>query len=211
MAIPAKSRFVQDARPAQRAGLTLYASRDSLACQWLRTVLAEKDVDGARVEWCAPGKPHADLITLGAVGSLPVLTDRDTVIHPAGVIAEYLDERYPHPRLSAVDPAVRARIRMALIRIEHEILPLAQSILTGKGEHKTARKQLAEILTECAPLFPTRGWFLGNEFTTADCAWSALFRRINELGLKLSPPVQHSIVGYAQRLFARPAFRAASA
>lgn len=208
MAIPAKSRFIQDARPAQRAGLTLYVNRDSIACHWVRLVLTEKDVDGSRVEFITPGKPHADLIHLRGQTTVPTLADRDTVLYPAGIIAEYLDERYPHPRLSAIDPAVRARIRMALIRIEREILPLAQTILTGKGEHKTARKDLADILTECAPLFPARGWFMGNEYTIADCAWSALFKRINDLGLKLTPPVQHSIVAYAQRLFARPAFRA---
>ncbi|HSW11328.1 MAG TPA: glutathione S-transferase N-terminal domain-containing protein, partial [Solimonas sp.] len=86
-----------DSKPAPRSGLTLFCARDSIACLWTRIVLAEKDVDGARIEWVTPGKPNHDLMVLNPTLALPTLADRETVIHPAQVINEYLDERYPHP------------------------------------------------------------------------------------------------------------------
>jgi stringent starvation protein A len=207
MAIPAKSKYVMDGKPALRSGLTLFCTRDHLACQWTRLVLAEKDVDGARIEWVLPGKPNHDLAVLNPAGTLPTLTDRDAVIYPASVIVEYLDERYPHPRLLPTDPVARARIRMFIGRIEHEVYPLAETLMFGRGEGKLARKQLAELLLEVSRLFPARGWFLGLDYSLVDCAWAVLFPRLHSLGLKLPADAQHAIVKYAERLFARPAFR----
>jgi len=207
MAIPAKSKYVMDTKPAQRAGLTLFCTRDRLPCQWAQLVLAEKDVDGARIEWVAAGKPNHDLAVLNPSTSLPTLTDRDAVIYPAGILVEYLDERYPHPRLLPTDPAARARIRMFVARLERDVFPLAETILHGRGEGKTARKELTELLLEVSRMFPSRGWFMGQDYNLVDCAWGTLFRRLPELGLKLPNDAQYAIVKYAERLFARPAFR----
>lgn len=209
MAIPGKSRYVMDTKPAQRAGVTLFCSRDRIACQWTRLVLAEKDVDGARTEWIAAGKPNHDLAVLNPAATLPTLADRDTVIYPAGIIVEYLDERYPHPRLLPTDPAARARIRMFIARIERDVFPLAEGILLGRGESKSARKALTELLLGVYRMFPARGWFMGQDYNLVDCAWATLFRRLPELGLKLPNDAQHAIVKYAERLFARRAFQAA--
>lgn len=209
MAIPAKSKFVIDAKPAPRSGLALFCSKDHLPCQWARLVMVEKDVDGARTEWILPGKPNHDLAVLNPSGSLPTLVDRDAVIYPAGILCEYLDERYPHPRLLPTDPVAKARVRMFMARIEHDVFPRAETILFGRGENKTARKELTELLLEVSRMFPARGWFLGLDYNLVDCAWATLFRRINDLGLKLPPDSQHAIVKYAERLFARPAFRLA--
>ena len=193
MTLRARSKYVMDAKPAPRAGLTLFCSRDSLACLWTRIVLAEKDVDGARIEWVNPGRPNHDLL----------------VIHPAAVINEYLDERFPHPKLSPPDPAARARLRMALIRLERDLLPLAQRALSDKGaEGKAAKQALGEALLASQRMFPARGWFLGLEYNLADCAWAALFSQLPQLGLKLSGDVQ-PLIRYAERLLHRPAVRKA--
>src|SRR3546814_4352685 len=75
--LPGKSRYVMDARPAPRAGVTLFCARGELPSSWVRVVLAEKDVDGARIEQLTPGKPHQDLMVLNPSGELPTLVDRD--------------------------------------------------------------------------------------------------------------------------------------
>src|SRR5688500_17441481 len=105
MVLPGRSRYVMDTKPAPRAGVTLFCGRDHLPSLWTRMVLAEKEVAGARIEWIKPGQPNHDLLVLNPAQILPTLADRDTVIYPAQVIAEYLDERYPHPRLLPLDPA----------------------------------------------------------------------------------------------------------
>jgi RNA polymerase-associated protein len=209
MPIPGKSRYVMDARPAPRAGLTLFCSREQLHCRWTRVVLAEKDVDGARVEWIGAGKPHHDLMVLNPSGELPTLADRDTVLYPANIVVEYLDERYPHPRLLPPDPAARALVRMLLVRLDRELLPLAESIrLQPKGpDAKAARKQLQEALAGSARLFAGRGWCLGMDYNLADCAWAALLGSLPALGLKL--PADIGMQRYAERLLSRPAVQSA--
>jgi RNA polymerase-associated protein len=206
MSLRARSKFVPENKPAVRAGVTLFCERDTLQSHWARLVLAEKDVDGSRLEWVSAGKPSEDLLVLNPQLTLPTLTDRDTVIHPARVIVEYLDERYPHPRLMPADPAAKARLRMALLRIEHDLFPLVEHILAGKGDLKPARKTLSDHLTTSGRMVPARGWFLGLDYNLVDTAWAVLFYRLPTLGVKLSPEAA-GIVRYAERLFARPAFQ----
>ncbi|HUP91798.1 MAG TPA: glutathione S-transferase N-terminal domain-containing protein [Solimonas sp.] len=204
MAIPARSKFQMETKPAPRQGVTLYCSQESLACIWTRIVLAEKDVDGARLVWVAPGKSNPELAMLNPAQTLPTLTDRETVIHPAQVIVEYLDERYPHPRLLPPDPSVRARLRMAISRFEGDFFPWAETALHGKAaEARDAKVQLAKALVATSRLFPVRGWFIAPDFNLADCAWAALFSRLRELDLKLTGDFHH-LIKYAERLFARP-------
>lgn len=212
MSLRARSKYVMDSKPANRAGLTLFCTRSGLGCLWTRIVLAEKDVDSARLEWVLPGRMNQDLLVLNPALDLPTLADRDTVIHPAAVIAEYLDERYPHPKLMPPDPAARARVRMALLRFEHDLFPWAEKALADKGtaEGKQARQALSDALAASQRMFPARGWFLGLEYNLADCAWAALFAQLPQLGLKLGGDT-HTLVKYAERLLARPAVRAALA
>jgi len=212
MSLRARSKYVMDSKPAPRSGLTLFCARDSIACLWTRIVLAEKDVDGARIEWVNPGKPNHDLMVLNPSLALPTLADRETVIHPAQVIIEYLDERYPHPKLSPPDPAARARLRMALLRFVHDLYPLAQKALvdTKSADGKAARQSLIDALAASQRMFPARGWFLGYDYNLADCAWAALFSQLPQLGLKLDGDPQ-PLLRYAERLLHRPAVRKALA
>lgn len=210
MALPGKSRYVMDARPGTRAGLTLFCAENSIASLWARIVLAEKAVDHARIERVTPDTPNHDLMVLNPALTLPTLADRDAVIYPAGIIAEYLDERYPHPRLLPPDPAVRALLRMLLARLEHELIPLADSILQAPraAEAKAARKALTEHLIASSRLFPQRGWCLGLDFNLADCAWAALLSRLPQLQMK--PPADPALQRYAQRVLARPSVQSAT-
>ncbi|MGB0221217.1 MAG: glutathione S-transferase N-terminal domain-containing protein [Sinimarinibacterium flocculans] len=209
MAIPAKSKYVIDAKPAARAGLTLFCADADFASLWARIVLNEKDVDHARIERVARDRPHQDLLVINPSLSLPTLADRDAVLYPAGIIAEYLDERYPHPRLLPPDPAARALLRMLMARLERELLPLAQSIVDAPraAEAKTARKQLAEHIIASCRLFPQRGWCLGLDFSLVDCAWAALLSQLGALQLKL--PADPALLRYAQRVLARPSVQSA--
>lgn len=209
MPLPGKSRYVMDARPAPRAGVTLFCARGELPSSWVRVVLAEKDVEGARIEQLTPGKPHQDLLVLNPSGELPTLVDRDTVLHPAFVVAQYLDERYPHPALMPADAASRARVRMVLTHFDRELFPAVAAIRAApkSPDGKRASKQLQEALVSSARLFAGRGWCLGFEYNLADCAWAALFGALPSLGLKL--PADPALVRYAERVLSRPAVQSA--
>lgn len=206
MSLRAKTKYVPAAKPASNAGVTLYSTADAVGCHWVRLVLAEKDVQGARIETQLPGRLSEDLAVLNPAQSLPTLTDRETVIYPARLIAEFLDERYPHPPMMPPEAAMRARLRMVMGRLELEWLHLVTLIESGPAaQARTARKQLADQLVANARLFPVRGWFLGLEFGIADCAWAALLWKLASLKMQL-PAGGDPIRRYAERAFARPAF-----
>ena len=85
--------------------------------------------------------------------ALPTMVDRDLVLYDPGVICEYIDERYPHPPLMPVDPLSRARLRLAVVRIEQEWLPLIETIKAGGRTAEPARRHLNEALLAAVPLF----------------------------------------------------------
>src|SRR5690349_21619660 len=109
MALSSRSRTV----------LTLYSARDCVYCHRVRLVLAAKGVSYDLV-LVDPAKPPEDLVDLNPYHSVPTLVDRDLVLYDTGVICEYLDERYPHPPLMPVDPLSRARLRLAIVRMEKD-------------------------------------------------------------------------------------------
>lgn len=193
-------------KPAANAGLTLYVGPDTLQGDWARLVLAEKDVDTAAIRVVAPGKIDEDFLILNPAQTLPTLADREGVIQTARVIVEYLDERYPHPSLMPQEPAGRARIRMTLHKIEHELFPLAERMQAGGAEATSAKRQLVDGLKGGARFFPSRGYIMGPEYSLADTAWAVLLRRVQIAGVAL-PPEAASVTAYAQRLFARPSFQ----
>ncbi len=193
-------------KPAANAGLTLYVAANSVESDWVRLVLAEKEVDAARVTLVAPGRLDEDLAILNPSQSLPTLADREGVLVGAWIIAEYIDERYPHPKLTPPAPAQRARLRMALRQIENVFFPLAIADGTPaevRAATQALQKALAETLDSAARHFGARGWFLGFDYNLVDCAWAVLLRRLPRTALSARP----ALAQYAQRLFARPAFR----
>jgi len=208
IAVPAKGRNPKPPTPPalSRAGMTVYCYADDLASHWVRIVVAEKDIDGLHLEYLKPGVVAEDLLALDPSHSVPTLADREVVLNSPRIIVEYLDERYPHPPLMPVEPSARARLRLALHRIEQDLFPLVQAIRTGPAAPaQKARKQLAEQLIAGANLFTLRNYFLSGDFSCVDALWAALLWRLPSLGAELGAagkPLQR----YAERLFARPAF-----
>ena len=130
------------ANPRLRNALTLFSARDCVVCHRVRLVLAAKGVSYELVS-VDPNNPPEDLIDLNPYHSVPTLVDRDLVLYAASVVSEYLDERYPHPPLMPIDPLSRARLRLAMLRIEHEWVPQIQAIQHGgKAQIETGRRLL---------------------------------------------------------------------
>jgi glutathione S-transferase len=94
--------------------LKLYNAPHSTCSQKVRICLAEK---GLAFEDIRPdlGKGKDQLkpeyLKLNPNGVVPTLVDGDAVIVDSSVISEYLDEKYPSPKLSPDDVAQRAKMR----------------------------------------------------------------------------------------------------
>ena len=136
------------ASPRMRNALTLFSSNDCVLCHRVRLVLAAKGVTYDLIP-VDPQNPPEDLVDLNPYHSVPTLVERDLVLYAASVVSEYLDERYPHPPLMPVDPLSRARLRLAMLRLEHDWVPQVQAIQLGnKAQADAGRKRLRELLTK---------------------------------------------------------------
>ena len=187
------------ASPRMRNTLTLFSSTDDVLCHRVRLVLSAKGVtyDMVAVD---PQNPPEDLIDLNPYHSVPTLVERDLVLYAASVVSEYLDERYPHPPLMPVDPLSRARLRLAIVRIERDWFPFVAQIEAGGRPADAARKRLREHLLASLPLFKAAKFFLNPEMSLVDCLVAPVVWRLPWLGVDLGREGK-PIVDYGERLF----------
>ncbi len=191
---------------SRRTGMILFSDPLCPQSHRARIVLAEKDITVDVVQIERNNKPE-DLAALNPYNSTPTLVDRDLVLYDARVIMEYLDERFPHPPLMAVDPVSRAKSRLALYHIERDWYGLLGDIAsTSEKKSNAARQGLAESVLSSVDLFKAKPYFLSDEFSLVDCSIAPILWRLPSLGIEL-PVEARPVLRYADRILARPSFR----
>ena len=191
----------------RRSMMGLFSGNTCIRSHQVRFVLREKgittdiqDVDGKKIP--------EDLIALNPYASIPTLTDRELVIYDSGVIIEYLDERYPHPPLMPVSPVDRAKIRLALVSLEADIVSTAIELDTALGSRNenSLRKKLKSMLNASLDLFSANKYFLNDELTIIDCVLAPILWRLEYFGISLSKE-HKDITDYMERVFSRETFQ----
>jgi len=187
--------------------MTLFSRGDDPRSHRVRIVTAAKGLETRIVE-VDPSRPPEDLIDLNPYQAVPTLVDRDLVVYEAGIICEYLDERFPAPSLSPVDPAGRAQARVALHRIELDWYSLVPELESAeRRDQQRARRRLQESIVAAEPLFRIKAWFLSDHFSQLDAAIAPMLWRLPRWGMEL-PDAAQSVERYARRVFSHPAFGA---
>ena len=185
----------------------LFSGNTCIRSHQVRFVLREKgittdiqNVDGKKVP--------EDLIALNPYASIPTLTDRELVIYDSGVIIEYLDERYPHPPLMPVSPVDRAKIRLALVSLEADIVSTAIELdaALGSRNENSLRKKLKSMLNSSLDLFSVNKYFLNDELTVIDCVLAPILWRLEYFGISLGKE-HKAITDYMERVFSRETFQ----
>jgi len=191
----------------RRSMMGLFSGNTCIRSHQVRFVLREKgittdiqDVDGKKIP--------EDLIALNPYASIPTLTDRELVIYDSGVIIEYLDERYPHPPLMPVSPVDRAKIRLALVSLEADIVSTAIELdaALGSRNENSLRKKLKSMLNASLDLFSANKYFLNDELTVIDCVLAPILWRLEYFGISLSKE-HKDITDYMERVFSRETFQ----
>lgn len=185
--------------------MTLYSGTVCPFSQRCRIVLYEKGMDFQIIDVDIHNKPE-DLAVMNPYNKVPVLVERDLILHEANIINEYIDERFPHPQLMPADPVMRGRTRLFLHRFEQELFSHVEAIESGtqKAADK-ARVAIRDNLSQLAPLFAKQKFMLGEEFSMLDVAIAPLLWRLDHYGIVL-PKQAAPLLKYGERLFARPAF-----
>ena len=187
--------------------MALYSSDTGLDSHRVRFVIAEKGINVDIVNISRDKSAAADLAELNPYNSAPTLVDRDLVLYNAGVINDYLDERYPHPPLMPVDPVSRAKLRLVHHRIRQDWYSLAYVIEAGAGKKsEQAARQLKESIIAADELFKVQDYLLSDELTLVDCMLGPLMWRLSHYGVRLGKP-GNSVETYAQRVFSKASFK----
>ena len=198
---------LMEMRVRMRNSLTLFSAKDDVQCHRVRLVLAAKGVSYDFIPVDGYRLPE-DLIDLNPYATVPTLVERELVLYSASVVSEYLDERYPHPSLMPIDPLSRARLRLAIMRVEQDWVPLVQQIRTGsKSQVDTARRRLNDFLIASIMLFKASKFFLNSELSLADCVVAPIIWRLHGLNVELPREGGRLIEDYGNRIFRHPSFQ----
>lgn len=192
----------------KRSVMTLYSGATDIYSHRVRIVLAAKGVSYEVVDVAARGKPE-DLLELNPYGTVPTLVDRELALYEPNIIAEYLDERFPHPPLMPVYPVARAKARLIIYRFDKEWGPLIRTLESSAlSESRAAAKELASYITQLVPVFNMSPYFMGDEFTLVDCCIAPVLWRLAKWDISFPAAEAKAIKKYADRVFALDAFQA---
>ena len=184
--------------------MNLYSGTTDPFSHRCRIVLFEKGMDFQVIDVDLDHKPE-DIAVINPYNRVPVLVDRDLVLHEANIINEYIDERFPHPQLMPPDPILRAKARQLLHSFEQELFSdIATLEKNLKGADKV-RASIRDQLTQLAPILANQTFLLGEEFSMLDVAVAPLLWRLEHYGIVL-PKAAVPLMKYAERIFSRQGF-----
>ncbi|HFA1234277.1 TPA: glutathione S-transferase N-terminal domain-containing protein [Neisseria gonorrhoeae] len=187
--------------------MTLYSGITCPFSHRCRFVLYEKGMDFEIKDIDIYNKPE-DLAVMNPYNQVPVLVERDLVLHESNIINEYIDERFPHPQLMPGDPVMRGRGRLVLYRMEKELFNHVQVLenpAAANKEQAKAREAIGNGLTMLAPSFSKSKYILGEDFSMIDVALAPLLWRLDHYDVKLGKSAA-PLLKYAERIFQREAF-----
>jgi glutathione S-transferase len=179
--------------------LTLYDAARCPYCARVRIVLAEKQIEFEAIEVDLDDRP-AWIYEKNETGRVPVIEEDGWILPESSVIMEYLEERWPEPRLLALDPADRALARLWVSRHGDFTKPY---YALRRGEEADFDAQLSKL----DAALTLRPWLGGPEYGLADIAYVPwVLRARDTLGVSLD--AYPALTAWLERLLERPAVAA---
>lgn len=193
---------------------TLYSGPLSLFTAKVRIALAEKGLDYERVEVpftkAGYAPKHPKVLEINPKAQVPVFVDDDVVLWDSTVIVEYLDEKWPSPRLFPDDARGRAHVRMAELHADEVFFPqvwtLIANVFYGAGEAKqiaAAKGALAEEYAALDARLKGRDWIAADRFNPADVTYRLATLFASTLGAAPSPDLTN-LGEWIARMDAKP-------
>lgn len=182
-----------------------------------RIVLNKKDMDFNIID--VGIESRQDLMIINPKNEAPVLVDdidknnrkKDLILTQPDIICEYIDERFPHPQLMPIEPAEKARLRMIMFNIEHELFQHLRFYDVNffnrdpkfKKDLEQAKQHIIAALDVLAQIFVINKkaeYLFGNSFSLLDAAILPLLWRLSYYEIELKSNWQ-GLMGYAKRMF----------
>lgn len=105
--------------------LELYTHPMSPCAQKVRIVLREKRLDWVSRHVSLPDKENLQpwYLKLNPLGVVPTLVDDGKPIIESSIICEYLEDKFPEPRLRPKDPYLAAQMRYWMKHVDNKVHP----------------------------------------------------------------------------------------
>lgn len=189
---------------------------------YVRKVLVVLDLKGVpyRIDPIVPFLGDERFTALSPLRRVPVLIDGDVVLADSTVIAEYLEERHPAPRLHPEGPAARARARwleeyadtrlgdVFVWRLFHQVA-IRPAVFGEKGDPelvaRTLERDVPDVLGYLETQLPAEGFLFG-ALGIADVALAAFFRNAAFARFQVDPARWPRTAGFVERVLGTPPF-----
>ena len=160
--------------------------------------------------------PTADFLAASPRREVPALVDEDFAVFDSTIVLEYLDDKWPEPRLLPKSPAERARVRMLEelcdSQLEAIIFGMTEIILFKRADGEVAKSILDRGKNDVRTMLGwlghqlgTRVWFNGDDFGIGDIAVLPYMNSINLY--KLGPEPGTPLAAWFDRARQRPSFQ----
>lgn len=175
----------------KRGGLALLGSPKHISSHRIRLVSHAKDLEIEYVD-IDPDNIPEDLIEINPTGRLPTLLDRDLVLFNDRVVAEYLDERFPHPALMPIEANLRAKIRLFSLEIEadwYEVINQLEHDKLSVAKRKSLAKELRDKIILFSSMIKNNRFIIGSELSLLDCCVLPVLWRLESLDIEIPKSV----------------------
>jgi len=191
----------------------LYDKPECPFCWKVKLALVEMGIDWEETVFLTPERPE-DFLALNPAGTVPVLSDGETVVTDSSVILEYLEDKAGKPTLLPPDPASRANARALNLYAAAAIGPVLREVVFEKRDKPEAEWDWARIEAgaigwiEC--LQRLEQWLGDNEFfaerfSFAECALIPRFGLAELYGVGVSKALPN-LFAWFERMKARPSY-----
>jgi glutathione S-transferase len=158
------------------------------------------------------GKRPPELEALSPYAKSPTLFDAETKVYDSSVVLEYLEDRYPEPRLTPETAAGRALVRMFIARFNEELSPkfgrmIAEVLFNPqRDEQKIAEAKSAFL--DALPAFDRhlegRTFAVSDALTLADITLYTIFPAARTAASVEVPSELKNLRAWLERMDARP-------
>ncbi len=188
--------------------MTLYSCSYCPYSHRCRILLQEKEIEAQIIDVDLSRKPD-ELAQFNPYNQVPVLVDKDLVLHESNIINEYLNDRFPHPELLPTDIIQKAQVKLLMQTFERELYLNLDTIMRSKSDARVEKAKediVRRLLVVSSELKGSdQKYLMGVEFTLGDVALAPLLWRLPHYGIQL-PKRALPLLKYAQRIFSREGF-----
>jgi glutathione S-transferase len=205
--------------------LTLYGSNLSPFVRKVRIVLIEKNLECA-LDPINPFRQPPEFAAISPLKRIPVLRDSDrsepNTLPDSSVIADYLENKFPRPRLYPGDPFLRARalwieeyaddglfhVMGRGLFFERVVKKFQRGVTDTLLCAKTINEDLPPLFDYLESEILGRTYFVGEEFSIADIAVGSVMVNYRHSGEELDAARWPALAAHMSKLWRRPSFQA---